>query len=252
MQLWMHGLLDADNDRRKEPYYHGDLIRLIASHPDFIFLLYPISGHGHALESILQNLRELRARLPSQNVDAVLLAWESSTLVSAFEKPLRRERKSQYKAQLQAWAGQGSDWNNTLAIIDQLEALAESGVAVITIAGNGGRGMVNTFSFARGVVTVGAIEDELGDFVSDNALVDRHEQAAYFALRVDSENGEPKGYDLDGDGCTDIPLSSLSGHRAGRQDYPARSWPPLKGSSFAAPRALKKILLEGRSQRGCR
>lgn len=246
VQLWLYGLLDVDSDRRKEPYFHGDLVRLIASHPDLAFLLYPISNRVHPLDSILLNLRELRARLPRQPIDAVLLAWESSTLISAFGQPLQPDGRERYKSRLRQWAEEGGDWNRTLAIIDELEFLANQGILVVTIAGNGGRGMVNTFSFARGVVTVGAVEQELNSFVSNNALVDRYEKAAYFAHRVDGLSGEPTGYDLDGDGCIDIPLSAVSS-----QHYPERSWPPLKGSSFAAPMAIKKMLLGDEFARAC-
>lgn len=249
VQLWLYGLLDVDNDRRKEPYYHGDLVRMIASHPEFTFLLYPISRLGDPMVSILDNLRELRARLPRQRVDALLLAWESSTLISAFEQPLRPERRAQYRARLREWSGQGDDWDSTLAILEELEALIDSGITVVTIAGNGGRGMVNTFSFVDGVITVGAAEQELKGFISDNALVDLREQAAYFAHRIDNGQGEPIGYDIDGDGCLDIPLTALSGRQTGHEVLPERSWPPIKGSSFAAPRALKHILLDGRIQR---
>ncbi|GGO76820.1 hypothetical protein GCM10011348_04940 [Marinobacterium nitratireducens] len=238
VQLWMYGLLDVDSDRRREPYFHGDLVRLIASHPDIAFMLYPIPAGIHPLDAILLNLREIRARLAHQSVDAVLLAWESSTLISAFDEPFRPDARERYKSRLRQWAEEGGDWRRTLAIIDELETLSRQGVLVVTIAGNGGRGMVNTFSFAQGVVTVGALEPELGDFVSDNALVDRHEQAAYFARRIDDPDGIPQGYDINGDGCADIPLSVVSG-----KEYPKRSWPPLKGSSFAAPMALKRILL---------
>jgi hypothetical protein len=244
MQRWMYGMLDLDGDQVKEPYYHGDLVRLIAADSQLSFFLYPISSDMPPLDSILLNLREIRARLARQPVDAVLLSWESSTLISAFEAPLHRSRAARYLAQLEQWNEDGGNWSTTVAIIRELEALADQGVTVVTIAGNGGRGMVNTFSFAHGVTTVGAQEPELAGFVSDNALVDRHEPAAYFARLIRTDAGDPLGYDLDADGCPDIPVQSLSGYRAGRGDFPASPWPPLKGSSFAAPAALKKMLLK--------
>lgn len=245
MQRWMYGMLDLDDDQIKEPYYHGDLVRLIAAHPRLTFFLYPISSDMHPLDSIVLNLREIRARLERQPVDALVLSWESSTLISAFEVPLQRSRAGHYLAQLEKWSETDGSWASTLAIIRELEALVDAGVTVVTIAGNGGRGMVNTFSFARGVITVGAIEPELAHFVSDNALVDRREQAAYFARLLSAADGELLGYDLSGDLCADIPLARLSSYSQGARDLPLRPWPPLKGSSFAAPAAVKKILLAG-------
>ncbi|MCP8690182.1 S8 family serine peptidase [Marinobacterium sedimentorum] len=243
MQRWMYGMLDLDGDQIKEPYYHGDLVRLIATHPRLSFFLYPISSDMHPLDSIVLNLREIRARLERQPVDVLVLSWESSTLISAFEVPLHRSRAAHYLATLEKWSQESGNWNSTLAIIRELEALVDAGVIVVTIAGNGGRGMVNTFSFARGVITVGAIEPELARFVSDNALVDRREQAAYFARLLSTPDGELLGYDLNGDLCADVPLAKLSSYDKGAHDLPRRPWPPLKGSSFAAPAAVKKILL---------
>ncbi len=251
LQRWMYGMLDLDGDQIKEPYYHGDLVRLIAAHPELSFFLYPISSDRPPLDSIALNLREIRARLGRQPVDAVLLSWESSTLISAFEVPLHRSRAGHYLAQLEKWSETDGSWGPTLAIIRELEALADAGVTVVTIAGNGGRGMVNTFSFARGVITVGAIEPELANFVSDNALVDRREPAAYFARLLHAPAGGALGYDLDGDQCPDIPLQALSSYANARDVFPANPWPPLKGSSFAAPAALKKILLAANAAPAC-
>lgn len=251
MQRWMYGMLDLDGDQIKEPYYHGDLVRLIAAHPELSFFLYPIGSDRPPLDSIVLNLREIRARLDRQPLDALLLSWESSTLISAFEVPLHRSRASHYVAQLEEWSEAGGNWGATLAIIRELEALADAGVIVVTIAGNGGRGMVNTFSFARGVITVGAIEPELAHFVSDNALVDRRGRAAYFARLLQAPSGELLGYDLDGDLCEDIPLRALSSYAKARGPFPAKPWPPLKGSSFAAPAALKKILLDEHAGTAC-
>jgi hypothetical protein len=59
------------------------------------------------------------------------------------------------------------------------------------------------------------------------------------------------GYDLDGDQCADIPLHALSSYAKAQGPLPARPWPPLKGSSFAAPAALKKILLDERAGPVC-
>ena len=129
------------------------------------------------------------------------------------------------------------------ATIRLLEDIAEMGVRVYTIAGNGGKGMVNTYSFADGITTVGAREAELKNFVSDNVFVDVHMSAAYQPRLVRDSSGVPKGYDFDGDMCIDVPVSCLSGYRSDRMDYPDKAWPILKGSSFAAPVAMRVALL---------
>ena len=239
---WLYGMMDLDNDDRKEPFYHGDVVRLIASHPQITFLHYPIQDGVNPMAEILDNLRNIQARRLKQPVDALLLSWESSTLISAFERPLKRENADKYKAVVKQMGEKYRVWQLTSHIIDALEQLAKQGVQVYTISGNGGRGMVNTFSFAKGVTTVGASEKELGHFVADNPFVDIHAQAAWEIVRVDNSEGKPEGYDINGDHCVDIPLNKLTGFEQENNEYPKKFWRLLTGSSFAAPAALKAAL----------
>lgn len=242
----LHGLLDLDNDELPEPYYHGDLVQIIASDPRLIFIQYPISDNRPPLDEILTRLKQIRVNFERLPVDALLLSWESSTLVSAFEKPLKPENVKLYKSLVREWGETDSIWYATSQIILQLEWMARQGVTVFTIAGNGGSGMVNTFSFAEGVTTVGASEPELRHFVASNAFVDLKAPAAYQPRRMDSREGIAMGYDVNGDNCVDIPLDQLSSFDAfERRSYSSRPWPILKGSSFAAPAALKAHLLDG-------
>jgi len=99
------------------------------------------------------------------------------------------------------------------------------------------------------VITVGATEPELSHFISDNVFVDTYAPAAYQINRIDDAAGQPVGYDVDGDKCPDIPLNRLTAERAG-EAYPKAYWKLLKGSSFAAPAAMKAALLAGRGA-GC-
>ena len=239
---WLYGMLDLDQDDQKEPFYHGDVVRLLAAHPKITFITYPIQEQRSPMAEILRNLRKINTRLAVQSVDALVLSWESSTLVSAFEKPLKLENAWRYKAEVKRMGEQHQEWKDTYQIILALEKLAEKGVSVYTIAGNGGSGMVNTFSFAAGVTTVGASEKELGHFVAENPFVDTHARAAYQVTRIDDSGGKALGYDIDGDECPDIPLDRLTGYDSDRKEYPKSFWRPLLGSSFAAPVALKSAL----------
>lgn len=247
----LHGLLDLDNDELPEPYYHGDLVQIIASDPRLLFIQYPIFDNSPPLKEILARLLQIRISYERFPIDALLLSWESSTLVSAFEKPLRPENVKLYKSLVREWGEQDSIWYATSQIILQLEWLAKQGVLVFTIAGNGGAGMVNTFSFAEGVTTVGASEPELKHFVAHNAFVDLKAPAAYQPKRLDALDGRVLGYDVNGDDCVDIPLDQLSSFETlEHREYSYRPWPILKGSSFAAPAALKARLL-GASATDC-
>ncbi|MGI9277637.1 MAG: hypothetical protein ACR2PT_22660 [Endozoicomonas sp.] len=239
---WLYGMMDLDQDDRKEPFYHGDVVRLLAAHPKITFITYPIQDRQSPMAEILRNLRKINARLDMQPVAALVLSWESSTLISAFEKPLKLENAWRYKTEVKRMGEQDLVWKDTYQIILELEKLAGKGVSVYLIAGNGGRGMVNTFSFAEGTTTVGATEKELGHFVAENPFVDTHAQAAYQVKRIDDSSGKPLGYDIDGDLCPDIPLNRLTGYDNDRKEYPKSLWRPLIGSSFAAPVALKSAL----------
>ena len=247
---WLYGIVDIDQDNQKEPYYHGDIVQLIASHPTFIFMRYPIAGVKKPLEEILDNLHNLSARMHKLPVKALVLSWEASTLISAFETPLQMKHAHRYKNSIREWGESDTFWRVTYQIILALESLTAQGVQVFTIAGNSGKATINTFSFAEGVTTVGASERELDYFIANNVFVDRKEQAAYFFLRRDDSEGKPLGYDVNGDGCYDIPTSRLSGLN-NSQPLPATLWPPIKGSSFAAPMAMKKALIGPTSHNQC-
>jgi len=240
----LHGLVDLDRDRLREPFYHGEIVSILASHPAIEIHRYEMQPGAHPQQEILRQLKNVRKHLFwGEPISAVVLSWESSTLVSAFEKPLRRENVSEYKESVRQWGSENPIWQLSYDTIRLLEDIAEMGVKVYTIAGNGGKGMVNTYSFADGITTVGAREAELKNFVSDNVFVDVHMAAAYQPQLVRDVSGTPRGYDFDGDSCVDVPISCLSGYRSDRMDYPEKTWPLLKGSSFAAPVAMRVALL---------
>ena len=242
-QTHLYGLLDLDDDRTPEPYFHGDLVQMVAAHPQLLFLRYPLEVGQPGIPQILMRLQQIQVRFKEFPIDALLLSWESSTLISAFERPLNPDNTKHYKALLREWGLRDPVWQQSWQIIRYLEWLTARDVKVFTIAGNGGTGMVNTFSFAQGVITVGALEPELRHFVANNPLVDRQEKAAYQLVRVDSQKGDVLGYDLTGDNCLDIPLDKFSSGGVNAQDYPKRHWKVLKGSSFSAPAALKAVLV---------
>ncbi|MGI9283068.1 MAG: hypothetical protein ACR2PX_26020 [Endozoicomonas sp.] len=248
---WLYGMMDLDDDERREPFYHGDVVRLIASHPQITFIQYPILDGKNPMSEILVNIQNILARYKKQPVDAVLLSWESSTLISTFDKPLQLKRAGQYKEKVREMGQADEVWHTTYQIIMALESLTAKGIQVYTIAGNGGTGMINTFSLADDVVTVGAVESELKYFVANNPFVDTYAQAAYEVVRVDNSDGDPVGYDLNGDQCVDIPLERLTGYSQEVTEYPKKFWRLLTGSSFAAPAALKAALFANLPLKAC-
>ncbi|WP_033417092.1 hypothetical protein [Hahella ganghwensis] len=242
-QRWLYGLVDLDKDSDREPLYHGDIVSLFVSAPGIQVRRYVMSQGKLPQREILRQLKEIRKHVFwGEPLHALVLSWESSTLVSAFEKPLNLDHAAIYKEQVRQWGLEDETWRLSYQIIRLLEDIAETGIMVFTIAGNGGSGMVNTYSFATGVVTVGASEEGLQHFISENVFVTARARAVYQPVLVRDGAGMPIGYDLDGDACAEIPINCLTGYAPGRVDYPERPWPLLKGSSFAAPQALKQLL----------
>lgn len=238
----LYGLLDIDHDQRKEALYHGDIVQLIAQDPNITFLRYPITGQASPMHEILQALISINDRFAFAPIDSLVLSWESSTLISSFEQPLRIGHREQYIETIHQWGQESSAWQDTYEVIRELETLVRKGAQVYTISGNSGPRTINTLSFAEGVTTVGAAEAELNYFIANNIFVDTYEQAAYLLKRIDSTAGVPLGYDINGDGCPDIPIQSLTSQSS--DNLPDVLWPPIKGSSFAAPMALKKALIK--------
>ena len=195
-----------------------------------------------AKRAILRRLQDVEWRvLAGEPIDAVLLAWESSTLRSSFGPDLRVEDADAYKRLVASWGDESVSWRTTAEIIAELEHLVASGVAVYTIAGNSGRGAVNAYSFAEGVQTVGGREpDDEGLWISSNSFVDEVAQAAYRVRLVHGIDGEPLGYDVNEDGEPDVPVERVSSSRQGRDRPPRDGGRILKGSSFAAPAALRR------------
>lgn len=248
LQNALYGVVDLDRDRNREPYFHGDVVEMLVQHPQVQVLRYPLDSSLKPMPALRLQLQKLQADLSQRPLHAVLLPWESSTLISAFDEQLDANRLADYLQVLEQWAEQDPVWRETLKIIHLLEQLVEAGVEVFTIAGNGGSGMVNTLSFARGVHVIGALEPELSHFVSDNVFVNGYAPAAHTFVRIDSAHGQARGYDLNGDDCPEIPIQRLSGYSPERRDYPRISGRPIRGSSFAAPVALREALVGRNNQ----
>ena len=78
--------------------------------------------------------------------------------------------------------------------------------------------------------------------MANNVFVDRHGRVAYLIRLVSDTSGRPIGYDVNNDQCADIPIACLSAYSPLRSEYPATSFWAIRGSSFAAPTALRRQL----------
>jgi hypothetical protein len=237
--LVRYDAVDVDGDGERDPYYHGDLVARYVAHPTIEVLPYAVTDIVHPKRDVARELRRIaRDVRVGTHFGAVVLAWESSTLASAFDRPLRIERAGFYKAQIREWGTRDPSWAETAAVIEAIEDLAAAGVAVYTIAGNGGAGMVNTYAFAAGVVTIaGAEADAEGRWIGRQVFTSAVAKSVYRVRLVRDSAGVPLGYDLDEDGTVDVPIGRTSSGSRSLQPAPGAI---LKGSSFAAPTALKR------------
>jgi hypothetical protein len=233
--LIAHDAVDIDGDWRRDPYYHGDIVSLYVAQEGIEVVAYPIREVAAPKPEILDHLRRIASE--ERRLDAVILAWESSTLMSAFGGTVEAERVRDYKQVIRYWAEQSDSWQLTWEIIRAMEDVVDAGVEVYTIAGNAGRGIVNTYSFAEGAHTVGAAEaDPEGRWIARNAFVDSVAQGVYRVRLVHGPHGEPLGYDLNEDGSPDVPVDRVSRRRGLREQGAI-----LRGSSYAAPTALRLL-----------
>jgi hypothetical protein len=242
--LLRYDAVDVDGDGVRDPYYHGDIVARYVAHPAVEVLPYAVTDLVRPKRDIVRQLdriaRDVRA---GARVDAVVLAWESSTLASAFDRPLRAERATTYKTLVRAWGARDPAWADTAAVIQAIEELVAAGTTVYTIAGNAGRGMVNTYAFARGVIAIAGTEaDAEGRWISHNVFATAMAKSVYQVRLVRDLAGAPIGYDVDEDGTVDVPIARTSS--GGRHGSAAGAI--LKGSSFAAPTALKRDVLLAR------
>jgi hypothetical protein len=173
-QLLLHDAVDIDGDRRRDPYYHGDIVSIFLGSTGVDVVPHRIVDMRDPKHQILGHLRRILWRVRSgETMDAVLLAWESSALESSFGEIPTTDRERRYRDEVRSWSDGSDSWRQTSAIIEALGDLTRAGVEVYTIAGNAGRGRINTYSLAEGVLTVGAVEsDEDGTWIVRNAFVD--------------------------------------------------------------------------------
>lgn len=236
---------DLDADGLRDPIYHGDLVCTFLRGGRIETVAFPVPGRGDVKSDLLARLREIDVRKRAGDaIDAVMFCWESSTLVSAFGDTLRECDRERYRETIRAWGQTSDDWRRTYEIILALEQLARDGVNVVTIAGNSGRAWVNTYTFARDVMVVGAIEaDPDGEWATSNSLITTRARSVYTVRLVTDADRPAFGYDVDGDGVRDfsvLPGSSyLQGHGALRDGQRV-----LKGTSFAAPAALREMVAQ--------
>ena len=235
---------DIDGDGLRDNIYHGDLVSLFMAADGVESVPFPVRDPSHPKEEILARLGEVLARSRSgEDFSAVMLCWESSTLISSIDRELSPEKRGAYKEIVRQWGLEDESWRLSYEIILGLEALSEAGILVVTIAGNSGPAWVNTYTFAEDVLVIGAVEpDPDGEWATSNALIDDYAQSRYTVRLVSDRERPAYGYDIDEDGVADIPLRrGSSWYRSQGTLRDGRR--VLSGTSFAAPTALKRLVL---------
>ncbi|MGD2063764.1 MAG: hypothetical protein PVF51_09325 [Nitrospirota bacterium] len=241
-QFLVRDAVDVDGDGVRDPYYHGDIVSLYADHPAIEIVPYNVGNLTTAKEQIARHLAKIQNQVARGTaIDAILLAWESSTLISSLDSPVRLDHAAAYKARLREWRDASEDWRSTYEIVNRLERLTAMGVAVFTIAGNTGPRMINVYTLADGVTAVGAAEGSgEADWSGRNAFVDMVAPAIYHVRLVRGGQSQMSGYDLNEDGVADVPLERVSSFNGRRHGLVPRADTVLWGSSYAAATAVKR------------
>jgi len=139
--------VDVDGDGVRDPYYHGDVVSLYVDDLAIEIVAYNVGILTAAKEQIAHLLATIEDQVArGEAVDAILLAWESSTLIPALGDPIRLDDAAAYKGKLRAWRDESDDWRWTYEIVTRLEQLTASGVAVFTIARHTGQRMINVYT----------------------------------------------------------------------------------------------------------
>ena len=72
----LHGLLDLDRDRLREPFYHGEIVSILASHPQIEIHRYAMQPDKHPQKEILRQLKNVRKHVFwGEPINAVVLSW---------------------------------------------------------------------------------------------------------------------------------------------------------------------------------
>lgn len=112
--------------------------------------------------------------------------------------------------------------------MEAMEALIKLGVPVYISGGNMFPGYINILSFADGVKTVGAL-DENGEktfYSANNSLVKNWYRGDYPITEL------PDGYDYTEDGIEDVFKSEVTGHRTDEEEVTPYE---IRGASVATP-----------------
>jgi len=241
-QFLVRDAVDVDGDGVRDPYYHGDIVSLYADDPAIEIVPYNVGNLTTAKEQIAHHLVTIQDQVArGETVDAILLAWESSTLIASLGDPIRLDQAPAYKAKLRGWRDESDDWRWTYEIVTRLEQLTASGVAVFTIAGNTGPRMINVYTLAEGGTAVGAAEGDVeAAWSGRNAFVDTVAPAIYHVRLVRGATGQMSGYDLNEAGLADVPVERVSSFHDGRPGIDPHTDAVLHGSSYAAATAVKR------------
>ena len=158
---------------------------------------------------------------------------------------LNRSNLHLYREELRSIFEKSYSRESLFAVFDKL---AEHNVPVFVAAGNGGPYRLNHYLLLKGVRGIGALDlnGQKAIYSCDNNLVAEWAQGDY-PVKAVIKDGDLKGYSIFGDDTVDIPIKDVSQKDVSStapKSSSDNSTKLVSGTSFAAPRALVRSLLE--------
>lgn len=217
--------VDVDGDDENDLTHIETVKRLIKSNePDAEILSYAVKCNRSdqmIMEDLLEKLNEILDYVKSNKVDGVNISCGRQIDFKSIRQA--RENFEEMKVKLYTALEDQLDTNSSDGLkgvlkedyvyfqaIKIIEQIIETGTKVFIAAGNKGAGSFNLLSFAKGAISVGALDGQKNKMTLSADHSDVVFEKGSFAVTKVERNGIIEGYDLDNNGTIDVKPDEVS------------------------------------------
>lgn len=197
----------------------------------------------------------------SGGTDAIIetIGWASdlpitkATLVKYKDKigdwlrPPKDHKSKEYREYLARMKKKGAP-DDLPEVFSNLEALTARGIPVFLSAGNGGPRQVNLYGFAKGVISVGALDAQghKTSYTADNPLITMWKRGDYPVVSVLNKKKELIGFNITGTGnqTPDVKLKQLLGIESTTRTDLTFGDSTFNGTSISSALSAGQLLLQ--------